>query len=141
MFFYYTSLAENFTVKVEWEAEPSAFRLLSSGTSSQFGCSQQTSSLLLRLGFKHSFLISWLALQTTPSFFLVTSYDALSSSACFTPPPSRLFLSLVLSQLKRWFLLHAATKCCSGGLLAFSIYNTVKAFIIPCNVLWVDFKL
>ena len=78
--------------KVEWEAEPSAIRLLSHGTIFQFWSGRQTPSLRLRVGLKLSFLIKLIVradqahLGSALSYAAIgldcrgTSRDALSSS-------------------------------------------------------------
>lgn len=97
------------SVKVEWEAEPSATRLLSSGTSSQFVSGMQIPCLHLKLNLKPSFLIK-LIVRTAQVFNKPFLYYAVISLDCWgnlyhehlSPSPVlsfSLFLSLYISLL------------------------------------------
>uniref|UniRef100_A0A8D3C548 Reverse transcriptase domain-containing protein n=1 Tax=Scophthalmus maximus TaxID=52904 RepID=A0A8D3C548_SCOMX len=70
------------SVKVEWEAEPSATRLLSSGTSSQFVSGMQIPCLHLKLNLKPSFLIK-LIVRTAQVFNKTFLYYAVIGLDCW----------------------------------------------------------
>ena len=65
------------SLKVEWEADPLAIRLLSCGTNSQFWSVRQTPSLLLRLILKLSFVAKLLVRVAHVTLSYLYSYAAI----------------------------------------------------------------